>query len=316
MNTVHVALCFSDASGSYYKHALVTAASVLANTNSPVTLHLVHDETLGAEAKNAFEALCAARGQRLRLHAAGDIPAETERNVLSKLGRGALFRTMLPKLLEEEKILYLDCDVVCNLDVAELWGMDLTGHYLGALPLTGEQARLHRGRLGLRGNICINSGVMLMNLLKIRRNIPDYAERLFAIVREHKRPIGDQGAANIFFDGTDDAFLFLPECYNFRTGQKDNATLPMGEYSGKIIHFVGRKPWVELSTPGLWYWKYYAELFPEDDAFARMASLEAYEHEYLLSFLLRRDSLRRCVNRLYEINKNGFWGMLKGRIAK
>ena len=54
MNTVHVALCFSDASGSYYKHALVTAASVLANTNSPVTLHLVHDETLGAEAKNGF----------------------------------------------------------------------------------------------------------------------------------------------------------------------------------------------------------------------------------------------------------------------
>ena len=316
MNAIHVALCFSDASGSYYKHALVTAASVLANTKSPVALHLVHDETLGPEAREAFKTLCDARGQRLCLHAAGDIPAETERNVLSRVGRGALFRIMLPALLTEDKILYLDCDVICNLDVAELWGMDLAGHYLGALPLTGEQARLHGRRLGLRGRTCVNSGVMLMNLAKIRREIPDWAEKLFAVIQRNEKSIGDQEAMNIFFDDKEDAFLFLPERFNFRTGQKDNATLAFGEYKDKIIHFVGRKPWVELTSPGLWYWKYYAELFPEDDVFARMTPLEAYEHEYLLSFLLRRDSLRRWVNRLHEISEKGLLSALKKRIGK
>ena len=54
----HVALCFTDITGAYYKHALVTALSILDNTKKPLCLHLIHDDTLSGDATARFTDVC------------------------------------------------------------------------------------------------------------------------------------------------------------------------------------------------------------------------------------------------------------------
>lgn len=312
----HVAICLTDKTGAYYKHALVTAASVLDNAKGEVRLHLVHDETLSPAAEKAFQDLCARYGQTLHLHHAREIPEAAERNVPAFLGKGTLYKTMLPVLLRENKVLYLDCDIVCLCDVAEVFQFDVSEHFLGAVKMGREQGLKWSKKLGLTSDFCINAGVLLMNLEKIRREIPDYSDRLLDVVRTKNIPVGDQGATNTFFDGRPDAYHFLPEFCNFRTEQEDHATLPFRDYRGKIIHFAGRKPWEVFSAPAVFYWKYYAALFPEEDAFTRMEALEPYEYAPLFSFMMRHERVRRWVNRLYEISENGFLKTLKKRAGK
>ena len=313
---IHVAICLTDTSGHYHKHALVTAASVLDNTKSGLCLHLVHDETLSPAAEKAFHDLCVRHGQMLRLHHAREIPEEVEGNVLTFLGKGTLYKTMLPSLLLEDKVLYLDCDIICLCDVATVFQFDISGYFLGAVKKGQKQALVWCKKLGLRSDFCINAGVLLMNLDKIRRDIPDYTERLFGVVRGNGTRIGDQGATNIFFDGKPDAYVFLPEFCNFLMEQGDNFTLPMKDYQGKILHFAGQKPWEVFSAPSVFYWKYYAALFPEEDVFARMEALEPYEYAHLFSFMLRKEPVRRMVNRLCEVESTGFLHMAAKRLGR
>lgn len=314
MSVVHVALCFTDAAGRYYKHALVTALSVLDNAQGPVVLHLVHDGTVSSEAQAAFEGICGRYGQKLALYRAREISQETQKNIPAFLGKGTLYKTMLPELIQEDKVLYLDCDIICACDVANIFTHDVSGYYLGAVKMGQEQGLKWVRKLGLRSAFCINAGVLLMNLAKIRREIPEYTDRLLEVVRTARIQVGDQGATNIFFDGKADAYRFLPEFCNVRVEQQDNATLPMSGYRGKVIHFAGKKPWEVFSAPALWYWKYYSMAFPEEDVFALMEKLEPYEYAPLFSFVMRHERVRRWIGRLHEAEQKGWRAMLRRRM--
>ena len=307
---IHVAICLTDPTGIYFKHALVAALSVLDNTQSPVCLHLVHDETFSDEALKLFQSVFAQHGQELRLYQAGDIPQETINNVPSFLGKGTLYKTMLPRLLPVEKALYLDCDVVCLADVKDVFSFDIAPNYLGAVKMDSQQGEKWVKNLGLACGFCINAGVLLMNLDKIRKDIPDYENRIFAIGRNALVKVGDQGATNLLFDGVPSAYFFLPEFCNLRTEQGDHSTWPLPEYRGNVIHFAGKKPWQTLTQPGFFYWKYYSRLFPDEDVFEKMEKLAPYEYAHLLSFILSNDKRRRKVRRSYEMQKKGFWQTL------
>ncbi|MDR2077310.1 MAG: hypothetical protein LBP61_10355 [Desulfovibrio sp.] len=311
---IHVALCFSDSSGTYYKHALVTALSVFDNTKSEICLHIIHDETLTPAAGKAFTDLCAGWGHRLVLHPAEEIPKAVADNVPDSFGKGALYRLMIPRLIQEDRILYLDCDVVCACDPEEIYRRDLSGKYLGAVPIAEKQGLRVSRKYGLASPIYVNSGVLLLDLEKIRREIPDFLERLSAIVRDREIRIADQEAINIFFDGKANAFALLPEFCNFRIDPEDHAVLPLAAYQGKVLHFAGEKPWRVFTPPALYYWKYYAALFPGENVLERMVNLEPYEYAPLFSFLLRHERLRRWVNRLREAERDGLASVIRARL--
>lgn len=313
---IHVALCFTDPKGTYYKHALVTALSVLDNCRSPLCLHVVHDETLGEEQKALFADLCERHGQSIRFCHAGQIPEETVSNVPSFLGKGALFKTMLPSLIDEDKVLYLDCDIVCLADVATIFAFDLGEAFLGVAKMDREQGRNWARKLGLTCGFCINTGVLLMNLKKIRQEIPDFTTRVFEAARKARVKVGDQGAIALFFDTRPEAYTFLPEYCNLRTEQKDNALWPMADYQGQVIHFAGKKPWQTLSTPGLHYWKYYSRLFPDTDVFALLESLAPLEHNALYRHAAKNRRVLRWIARSAELSAKGLPAMLLGRLKR
>ena len=312
----HVALCFTDTTGTYYKHALVAALSILDNTQKPLCLHLIHDDTLSGDAAARFTDVCGQYGQKICFYHAQDIPDATVGNVISKLSKGALYRTMLPKLLDVDTVLYFDCDTVCLAEIDDIFELDVTQHYLGAVVMDAEQGRSWASKLRLTCGFCINTGVLLMNLRKIRNDMPDYTEKLFSVVERFPGKIGDQGAVNILFDKTPGAYLFFPEFCNFRTEHEDHSVLPLREYYGKVIHFAGKKPWQVFTLPSLFYWKYYARLFPEEDVFAMMEKLDPYEYAYLFSFILQDDRRRRKVRRWHDFVVKGLWKTLQQKVRR
>ena len=53
-------------------------------------------------------------------------------------------RYLIPKLIPEDKVLYLDCDIMVRDSLAPLWGEDISEYYLAGVP---DYNVMQRGRL-------------------------------------------------------------------------------------------------------------------------------------------------------------------------
>ena len=85
-----------------------------------------------------------------------------------------------------EKLLYLDTDIVCYKDISELYNIDMSNYEIAA-------AKDFIGRKWINKNY-LNSGVLLMNLKKIRKNNSFEACRKMCLTRKMMLP--DQTALN------------------------------------------------------------------------------------------------------------------------
>jgi lipopolysaccharide biosynthesis glycosyltransferase len=93
------------------------------------------------------------------------------------------------------RVLYLDCDVIINKSIKELWNQDLKGKTIGAL--MDAFSKYYRMNIDLQENdIMFNSGVMLIDLEKWRKQ--GVEERLLKFIASKNGKIqqGDQGVLN------------------------------------------------------------------------------------------------------------------------
>lgn len=96
---------------------------------------------------------------------------------------------------ELSRVLYLDCDIVVNQSIRELWNVDLHGKTIGAL--LDAFSKYYRKNIDLDTNaVMFNSGVMLIDLDKWRNRRVE--EKLIDFIAKKKGKIqqGDQGALN------------------------------------------------------------------------------------------------------------------------
>ncbi len=316
---LHVCFCFTDNSGDYYKHPLVALASVYENTTTPVRAHIVCDESCTESGKKAFLELGARYGQEVLFYAAPSIPQTVLGNVRACFGKGSLFRLFVPELIAEERVLYLDCDVICGLDIRDVFEWDMGEALVAGVvdePLRDDaKSAAYLRRLGIDPEHYINAGVMLMDLAKLRVACPDYKDFVFAFIAGKKEPrYPDQDGLNSYFQSKNNALCFLPAEYNYLTGHSDKAHLAPCAYAGKILHFTRGKPWKELYPAALSYWKYYARVFSCEAAFAGMERLSQPEHAHLFNFILQNPKVRRMLNRLWRIYERGFGTFLRERL--
>ncbi|MGU7818666.1 glycosyltransferase [Streptococcus suis] len=154
----------------------------------------------------------------------------------------AYFRILLPSQLAElDRVLYLDCDILVNGSLKEVWGCDLSHHYLAGV---NELDMLHgnseyREKIGFDAqDIYINSGVLLLNLDRMRRDLIE--EYLFSRAEEIKDYIEyqDQDIINIGLKGQ---ILNLEAKYNMTAYQRKVKHISLEE--AVIIHFNWHKPW-------------------------------------------------------------------------
>ena len=129
-NNIHVALAVYDPKGTYSQHAGVTVTSIFENTKSKVTVHILHDDTLTDLNRERFLNTAKRYGQSIDLINVEDyknkIGGETLKNIPDYWSVGTLYRLFIPEILKNlDKIIYLDCDIVVNADIAELWNVDI-----------------------------------------------------------------------------------------------------------------------------------------------------------------------------------------------
>jgi lipopolysaccharide biosynthesis glycosyltransferase len=186
-------------------------------------------------------------GQRAEFH---DVSLLVERmgdgavRVAKETGSiGMLFRLLIQDALELDKVIYLDCDVVVNMDIRELWDVPLDGVSIAAALDRGRLKPYRRFSATALRFTClrcdrkkyINSGVLLMNLSRIRDKYDLIPQSIAWFNRcGHCVENVDQDFINSCFRGD----IKIIDC------KFNNCHLHDGDISGSILHAIGApKPW-------------------------------------------------------------------------
>lgn len=195
-----------------------------------------------------------------------------------------LFRFALPDVLAQlDRAIYLDCDLIVEADLGELFHALLDGKPIGAvidlrfidqaLTPAPDRQRLRddanhylRGVLGFDTDEAMltyaQAGVTLLDLSRLRRI--GYAARMADTVHRlrHELRFADQCATNTAFRGEiailDPRWNVFPEAL---AGDQWNdiiaalrPALAAQRQHPRIIHFAYRKPWRERNLPGSDRW--------------------------------------------------------------
>ena len=162
------------------------------------------------------------------------------------------FRYAIPEFVEEERILYLDCDMIFTQDLSPLFEVDLKGYGLGAVvdkPTTTDG---------------FNAGLLVIDKTWWQEH--QVTEALFDLTREHHQQVyGDQGILNLYFK---DAWFPLPWTYNLQVGSDKDQYLygDLDWYDAfqgipAVIHYTSHnKPWTSKRFNRFreQWWFYYA----------------------------------------------------------
>lgn len=190
---------------------------------------------------------------KILLHDVTDLFKEKNKdsaNMENSYSPYAFIRLLADEVKEiPDKILYLDIDVVAGGDISELYNYDITEYDYAAV-------KDYYGRVFINRKY-INSGVMLLNMKRIREN------KIFAkcrhLVNTKKMMFPDQSALNKYAEKK----LFLPSKFNSQRRDKDSDVIrhfcksirwypyfgkgdqcrqPMSKWF-RLFHTINVKPW-------------------------------------------------------------------------
>jgi lipopolysaccharide biosynthesis glycosyltransferase len=271
-DAVHIALAIHDPTGNYCCHIGATLASVLCRASNPVCAHIFHDDALSSDNKDKLQAVAQRWRQEIRFYKI-DLP-ETVNLLGGHWTKGALYRCLLPDLVDASKIIYLDWDIIVNMDIRELWDIDLRDHPLAAaldpaIPRFSSDNHLQIfQKNGIPLHNYFNSGVLVLNLNCLRQNY-----HLFQQVTDFLQSCPgclcpDQDALNRLFSNE---YLQLETRFNkFTYYQETDCELPA------IWHITGPggKAWECYATPmHILYWKALAQTPWKDTLLDRMSEV-------------------------------------------
>lgn len=234
----------------YCKHAAVTMLSILDSTQSQVKFYLVAgNETKPSEKiKNLFEHIGDVEYGYINI----DEKLPETLYSFKTFTKYSALRLFLPELYPNiHKMLYFDCDIVCNgVDIKELWNTPV--ETIGAVTegcyknRCGGYAYRQIKKLGINLKNYFNTGVLIMNLDNLR-DLPLNLSKNIKLVE--KCSYLDQDTLNYFYPNA----VRLPEKYNYILYYHQ------GENSdNKIIHFATwLKPYkAYFQSESTLYWKY------------------------------------------------------------
>jgi lipopolysaccharide biosynthesis glycosyltransferase len=191
----------------------------------------------------------------------------------------AYARFAIPEILQNyDKVIYLDCDIVTNTDVADLFKIDLKNKLAGVV-LDYEVIYAPKRRREYIKNVLgmqnpghyFNSGVLILNTKLMRKQ--HTVDELLKKLKEIKTPLYmDQDILNIVLEGKvkildirwnfyKDILVFLKRDIDLgRISEEYLAKYKQVlEWKDAIIHFAGSsKPWRHKSSRPMnhYFWKY------------------------------------------------------------
>jgi lipopolysaccharide biosynthesis glycosyltransferase len=150
----------------YLPHTATMIASALTNAGAPIRVHLLVADDVGPGERSALGRMVEAGGGRLELPALDPAPL-ADLKTTGTLPSAHWYRVLLPDLLELERVLYLDSDLLVLDSLLPLWETALGEALLAAVtnPFPDpDSAARHCAELGVAAEAYFNSGVMLLDL--------------------------------------------------------------------------------------------------------------------------------------------------------
>lgn len=171
---IQICITISDPRGQYCKYAGTMMESVFRNTQSRVCFHIICDDTVRKIDLDRFKDLAEKHNQSVEIHIIDPSEWKFNFSILERLTIGTMFRLKIPELLGQiDKLIYLDCDLLVQMDIKELWDIDISEYYVAACHdelLLNRHFDMFLIRMNLVSeNDYYNSGVMLLNLDRIRK---------------------------------------------------------------------------------------------------------------------------------------------------
>ena len=183
---IHVCFVLRDETGKNSKFAGTTLISLLENNSKPVpsiTVHILHDGTLTEDNRNKFNYLAGRYGQLVKFYNVEELYAdkiEEIKNRFPKVDKArfnstAFYKFLIPQVLPKEilRAIYIETNTVVNLDINELWAVELGDKILGVVPALAIgtdihiQSKLVTDRF-VKPEDYFDSSVLLMNLNLLR----------------------------------------------------------------------------------------------------------------------------------------------------
>lgn len=181
----------------------------------------------------------------------------------------AYARLLIPQLIPDEQVLYLDSDVIVNDDLSSLLNLDMGDKAIGAVTDFNTEAVSFK-------DAEFNSGVLLINNKLLKEN---YGEKIKDWINIGKEPGINNGYQSVLNNLFQDNYYRLPDTYNVGIGSQNTIFWEHNEDKFrlfnqrliaarpyKIIHYESSdKPWNLVSSGELRvvWWQYYT-LSPED----------------------------------------------------
>ncbi len=170
---IQVCYCGND---KMFPLVLLSALSIAKYTTMPVSLYFITANLTRIQPRyKAFNAPWGAEVltkalQNGSLESKAEVLDVTEcyekllggsKNEKSKYTPYSYLRLLLPELGFKGKMIYLDSDIMCCSDLAQLWNIDLTGYEFAAV-------RDHMGQFWI-GRDYVNSGMLFLNFEEIEK---------------------------------------------------------------------------------------------------------------------------------------------------
>lgn len=161
-----------------------------------------------------------------------------------RVSKAALFKFQLSNLISEEnKVLYLDGDTIIQSDLVNFFNTDIHNKYAAVVKDWYGEIQ-NKDHLRLKHKNYFNSGVMLLNLEKMRQDeIPN--KLLEWKINDKWQKYMDQDALNAVFD---ENVIYVSEKYNFHNiyydyREENEKYAPLKAiHNIEIFHFTDKKP--------------------------------------------------------------------------
>ncbi|MGH8528230.1 MAG: glycosyltransferase family 8 protein [Nevskiales bacterium] len=247
--TLHVAC---TATGSYTPHAATMLKSLLLNMpDVPVCIYFLHDASFQRESRAGLERTLQGHNAQLRCIPAGAALPRAELPASGIFSEACWYRLLLPELLPElDRVLYLDCDLLVLDSLQALWETDLEGMPLGAITDAAPWAARWAEQLGVPAASYFNSGVLLMDLLRMRAE--DTAAQIFEQARQHRAQLRypDQDPLNLVLHARHKRlplrYNLQIACYTEKPSRLNTAAVELHDALARpaVVHFNSAwKPW-------------------------------------------------------------------------
>lgn len=263
---INVCMSFDD---NYLAPGLSAIESIITRTNSLIKFYLLCDKRLSAKSRYIISDTIGEKHQVFFIDVDPKLLCYFPLN-REYISINTYYRLLIHELINEDKVIYLDSDIICCDDILKLWNIDLGDCYVGGA--LDEGGIIQCRRLGLAPDFnYFNAGITVFNIKAIKAHFQNPMSLYLNTFYKYRKYITlqDQDILNLAFYGH---VCSLPLKWNvngriFESNELDH------KYSQNdintalndlgIIHYTDRKkPWKVQATHPLCslYWFYRCQI--------------------------------------------------------